>query len=292
MRVTQSEIYRNFLANLTTLNDNLYTLTRQASSGQKLNRLMDSPADSAERVSLKEQAMEIDQYRSNMDTASFFLNSAESALNEVHQLITSIYTLGAQAASESVSSNSRVAIAEEIRVLRDQILSLANTQVRGRYLFAGSNVLTQPFTLSGDEVSYNGNGAAPGIAVDDGVVVSGSVPGSTAFESVFSDITALLTAAGGDDLSSIKSALDQFSSALTDLGLARAQIGSHLSALEYVASNLNSKELSTEERRSKLEDADIAAVAVQLSQNQTALQAAISVGGSVMTKDNLFDFLG
>jgi flagellar hook-associated protein 3 FlgL len=292
MRVTQCETYRNVLSGIESLNETLSRINRQVSSGKKLGQLMDSPADSAEILSLNEQASEIDQYRSNMNTASFFLQSADSTLNEVNNLVTSIYTQGSQSASDLVNSDGRSTIADGIRKLRDQILALANTQVRGRYLFAGSNVSSTPFTISDDVVSYNGNDTVNGIAVDDGIEVSESVAGSKAFNSVFSAITTLLTAMDGNDVSNIRSALGQFSSALSDLGLARGQIGSNLSALETVTSNLSSKETSLTERKSKLEDTDMATAVVQLSQGQTAMQAAISSGGSILSQRNLFDILG
>jgi flagellar hook-associated protein 3 FlgL len=292
MRVTQCETYRNLLSGIENLNETLSQINRQVSSGKKLSRLMDSPADSAEIVSLNEHASEIDQYQSNLNTASFFLQSSESALNEVNNLVTSIYTQGSRATSNSVSPDGCAAIATEIRSLRDQILSLANTHARGRYLFAGSNVLSAPFAISGDVVSYNGNDAVNGITVDDGMEVSESVSGSTAFTSVFSAITTLLTAMDENDPSSVKTALDQFSSALSDLGLARSQIGTNLGALETVATNLNSKETNLTMRKSKLEDADMATAVIQLSQNQNALQAAISAGGSILSQHDLFDILG
>jgi flagellar hook-associated protein 3 FlgL len=292
MRVTQSEIYRTFLANLETLNGNLNSTSRQVSSGKKISCLMDSPADSAEIAAINERAAEVDVYRSNMNTASFFLQSADSPLSEVNNLVTSIYTEGSQSASDSVSADSRAAIAAEIRSLRDQIFSLANTQERGRYLFAGSNVLSVPFAISGDAVSYNGNDVVNGITVDNGVKVSESIAGSTAFNSVFSAINGLLTAMDGNDVSNITTALGQFSSALSDLGLAREQIGSNLSALTNVATNLTSEKTSLTARKSKLEDADMAAATVQLGQDQNVLQAALSVGRNILSQRDLFDILG
>lgn len=292
MRVTQCETYRNVLSGIENLNETLFQINRQISSGKKLNRLMDSPADSAEIVSLNEQASDVDQYQSNMSAVSFFLQSADSTLNDVNNLVNSIYTQGSQSASDLIDSESRSTMADGIRKLRDQILALANTQVRGRYLFAGSNVLSTPFDISGDVVSYQGNDAMNGIAVDDGIEVSESVSGSTAFNSVFSAITTLLTAMDENNVSNIRSALGQFSSALSDLGLARGRVGSNLNVLETVASNLNSKEMTLTVRKSKLEDTDMATAVVQLSQGQTAMQAAISSGGSILTQRNLFDILG
>jgi flagellar hook-associated protein 3 FlgL len=292
MRVTQSETYRNFLSDIGTLNESLNNASRQVSSGKKLNQLKDSPEGCAELVSLNTQASEIDQYQSNIDTGSYFLGVADSVLNEVNNLVTSIYTLGSQAASDLASPDTRATLATEIRSLRDQILSIANTCVRGRYIFAGSEVTTAPFVLQGDSVSYQGDSNVNSIAVDDGIAVQEGVSGSSTFNSIFASIDSLLTAMGGNDTSSIGTALGQFSSALSELGQARGQIGSNLSLLQNVKTNLDSKGTNLKGRQSAIEDADMAVAAVQLSQTQTALQTAISAGGIILQQRNLFDILG
>jgi flagellar hook-associated protein 3 FlgL len=292
MRITQCETYRNVISGIESLNETVSGLSRQISSGKKLTQLLDSPADSAEMISLSDQASEIDQYQSNVDTGAYFLQTADSALNEVNNLVVSIYSRGSQSASDSVNKDDRAALASDIRTLRDQILALANTQVRDRYIFAGSNISKAPFVKSGDIVDYKGDASVNSVAVDDGMEVAYGVPGSAAFNSVFSSISSLLTAMDANDIPNIKTALSQYSSALSELGQARTQIGSNLSALANVTSNLDTKETNLTQRRSKLEDADLAAAAVQLSQGQNALQAAIAVGGNVMSQRNLFDILG
>jgi flagellar hook-associated protein 3 FlgL len=292
MHVTQCDLYRNILSGVENLNETLSRVSQQISSGKKLSQLMDCPAASSEILALNEQSSEIDQYQSNIDTSTLFLQTGDSALNEVNNLVTSIYTRGSQAASDSVNDDSRAALASEIRTLRDQVLSLANMQVRGRYIFAGTSVLTAPFEKIGDSITYKGNGSVNSIAVDDGMETQDGVSGSAAFNPIFSAIGGMLTAMDGNDRQGIKDALSQFSSAQSDLGQARERIGSNLSALQTVASNLDTKATNLTQRRSKLEDTDLAAAVIQLSQGQSALQAAISAGGKILSQRNLFDILG
>jgi flagellar hook-associated protein 3 FlgL len=292
MRVTQSQINRNFLFDLENFNENLAKISRQVSSGKKLTQLVDSPKGSADLVSLTEMASKIDMYRSNLDAGSFFLATADSALNEVNNLVTSIYTKGSQAASETISQDARATMAMEVRSLRDQIFSLANSQARGRYIFGGSTVLSPPFVINGDTVVYQGDADVNGIPVNDGLEVAQGVAGSDAFNSVFSAINSLLTALDGNDIPGIAAALGQFSSVFSGLGQVRGQIGANLSLLQNVKMNLESRETSLVEQRSQVEDADMAKAVVQLNQTQTALQAAMSAGGAIISQRNLFDILG
>jgi flagellar hook-associated protein 3 FlgL len=292
MRVAQSESYRNFLANIEKLNDFLNTVNRQVSSGKKVNQLKDAPDASAQLVSLRDEAAEIDQYQSNIDTGSFFLGMADSILNEVNNLVTCIYAKGSQSASDTVSSDARAVLATEIRSFRDQILTLANSQVRGRYIFAGSQVSSVPFTIDEDAVQYQGDQDASRISVDDGLEVKQSIPGSAAFQSIFNTIESLLIRMDRNDLSGIQSALTQFASALSGLGQARGEIGANLNLLEKVKTHLQSEELSLNEQKSRIEDTNMAEAIVQLNQAKTALDTALTAGGSILQQSNLFDILG
>ena len=292
MRVTQFEIYRNFLGDLERLNSDFAAASRQISSGKKLTQMSDSPGGASDLISLTEQLAKMDLYRSNADTGLFFLGVAESALNEVNNLFTSIYTKGSQAASELVTDDARAMFAEEIRALRDQILSLANAKARNRFLFAGSLVTAAPFVKSGDSVTYQGDGDVSSVRISKGVEIELCVPGSAPFNAIFTRIESLLVAMDGNDLSGMRSELQQFSSALSDLGQVRGQIGSRLGLLDGIRAKLDSSETLLKKQKSSIEDTDLVAAAMQLNQTKTALDAAMTAGGSFLSQRNLFDILG
>jgi flagellar hook-associated protein 3 FlgL len=292
MRVTQTEIYRNLLSDIGTLNEDLGRFSRQVSSGKLLNQLKDSPSGSAQLVSLAKLDSDIDQYLFNADAGTLYLSAADSALNEVNNLATSIYSKGSQATSELISDDVRAALSSEIRSLRDQIVALANNEVRGRYIFAGSEVAAAPFLIEGDSITYQGDNTVNALSVDTGAEVQMNYSGSAVFNSTFAAIGSLLTAIDGNDAAGIQTALSQFSPALSDLSKVRAQVGSNMSSLQNVQSRLELRATSVSEQRSRIEDANMAQAAVQLKQTQTALDAAMSAAGSVLTQRNLFDILG
>jgi flagellar hook-associated protein 3 FlgL len=292
MRVTQNEIYRNFVSDIERFNENLYTISRQVSSGKKLTQLKDSPAGAAKLVSLTELKAEIDQYNFNTDAGTFSLQTADSALNEVNNLVTSIYAEGSRTASETVNQDARAATASVIRTLRDQILSLANTQVDGRYIFAGTRTDSAPYILNGDSVTYQGDNNVNTVTVDDGTEVNQYVQASGAFNSIFGVINSLLTGLTNNDAPGIRAALGQFSAALSALGQVRADVGANLSLLQRIKSDLDSRTTDLQKQQSQIQDADMAQAVVQLQQTQTALSAAVTAAGSVLPQRNLFDILG
>ncbi len=292
MRVTESIAYRNFLSDLSSLNENSNKALREISSGKRLSSIRDSPSGSAYLVSIRDLESKIDQYTSNAEDGAYFLRVADSALNEVHNLITSIYTRGSQAGTETISEEARAVLAEDVRSLRDQILSLANSQARSRYIFAGSLITDVPFTIMGDSVNYQGDDDVNRVAVDEGTDVLQGVSGSTAFGSVFETIEDLLIAMDGNNLGDIQDALGHFNAVLSGLGQVRAKIGTNIGLLEKIQSNLATSKISLKEQKSRIEDADIAASVVELNRIQTSLDAAISAGGALLGKRNLFDIIG
>jgi len=59
-----------------------------------------------------------------------------------------------------------------------------------------------------------------------------------------------------------------------------------------VQAQLQVESTSITTQQSNLQDADMAQATVQMSQAQTALEAAMAAGGSILQQKNLFDILG
>lgn len=292
MRITQQQLSQNFLTDIGKLGRDLAQFSSQISGGKRLNQLKDSPAGGAALVSLAGLEADTDQYLSNTNASNLYLSIADSALNEVHNLVTTVYTKGSQAASELMSKDARSAFATEIRSLRDQIVFLANSEVGGRYIFAGSKVETAPFVQEGDAVIYRGDDRVNFISIDAGIEVQMSFAGETVFGPLLSAIDDLLTALDGNDTSGIQTALGKIPSAMSDLSAIRAQLGSNLQTLQNSQTRLETRKTNIQAQKSRVEDANLSEAVVRLKQAQNALDAAMSAGGAVLTQRNLFDILG
>ncbi len=291
MRITQAIAYRNFLSSAGNLNEALETASRQVSSGKKLTRLQDSPSGSAELVLLKAQLADIDQYKTNIDSSTFFLNVADSALSSAYNLVTTIFTRGSAAASGTTDAAGRASLATEIGLLRDELLSLANTQTRGRWIFAGSDVKDAAFTMSNGALAYQGNADVNRIEIGESLEVNANIPGSAIFLPLFEKIDALLQAINSGNSSAIQGALSDMAPALAEITKARVQLGVDLRRLEDVTIDHETQQLNIETRRGNIEDADMAKAITELNQIQSALKASLTAQASVQ-QYNLFDFLG
>ena len=291
MRVADSTAYRSLLDNLNSLNLQLQKATQEVSTGRRLNRPQDSPSDSAEVLQLNTQAGQIDQYRTNADSAGYFLHMTETSLDSVYNLFTSVFTRGSEAGNNFKDAGVRETLATEIRALRDEILSLANTEARGRYLFSGSQVSSPAFELSGDTAAYLGDERVNTIQIADGLQVGQNIPGSAAFSAVFSDIEQLLGAIESGDSGAIETALDGFSGTFAELQKVRTRLGVDLGKLVDSEVSLQVRETDIATRKAHIQDADLAEAITRLNRTRTALEAALSAG-SLVGQRNLFDYLG
>jgi flagellar hook-associated protein 3 FlgL len=290
MRISDSVGYRNLLDNLDMLNARLEQSTEEVSSGQRLSHLHVAPADSAEMVQLNDQLAGLDQFKTNADSGGYFLHVSDSTLSTLYNLVTSVYTAGSEAANSFNDANTLSAIASQIQSQLDQVLSLANTQVEGRYIFAGSQTTSPAFTMAGGTATYQGDNVVNTIQISDGLQVEENIPGSAVFSPVFASVESLLAAIQSGDQSAIKSSLGQFSSTLATVNQVRARLGVNLGKLEDAQTAIQTEETNVKTRQSHIGDVDMAAAISQLSQTQTALQAA-QTAGALVKQHNLFDYL-
>jgi len=291
MPVPDSISYRTLLNNVTMLNQRLARASEQISSGKKVSHLHDAPADSAELLQLHGQLSDLDQYQANADTIGFFLQVSESTLSSVFDLATTAYARGSAAGSNFQDAAARAALAGDIRSLRDQVFSLANTRVRGRYLFSGSLVETAAFAMNGNAVTYQGNAEVNTIDIANNLQVRSNVTGSAAFTAVFAAMNDLLAAVEGGDQAGIKSALGQFTGAFAAINIVRSGLGGDLAKLQDSSTAREIQKVNIQTRQSVIGDADLAAAITDLNRTQTALQAALTAG-SLIGQRSLFDYLG
>ena len=134
----------------------LADVQEQISSGKKVNRPSDAPAQAAHLLSMRETTSRLEQYTQNASIAESQLSLEEGALAGATDALTRVRDLTLRASNDS-NFEFREESNAEIKLIRDELFSLANSQDSfGNYLFSGSNVQQQPFT-SGTPTSYSGS---------------------------------------------------------------------------------------------------------------------------------------
>jgi flagellin-like hook-associated protein FlgL len=154
-------------------------------------------------------------------------------------------------------------------------------------------VTTAAFTIAPntDTVTYQGDGEINQVKVGDNLEAQQNIPGDDVFKPIFDALESLLRAMDTGDTGAIGVSVKALTSTLTELNLARGQVGAELNKLQNADSQLSTDEINLHAQQSRIEDTNVAEAAVQLNQLQTALNGTLSAGQSILQQHNLFDFL-
>jgi len=135
----------------------LANVQEQISSGKKVNRPSDAPAESAHLITMRETINQLGQFTKNTAIAESKLSLEEAALSGTTSALNRVRELTLRASSDIVGSSFREEINSEVKLIRDELFTLANSQDSfGNFLFGGSNIQQRPFS-PGDPVEYAGS---------------------------------------------------------------------------------------------------------------------------------------
>ncbi len=120
--------------------------SQEVSSGLKVVNPGDSK-HSGTIAGMQETLIKIEEDELRVSNVMGFLNHQDSALTQVNEILTRAGEIAAQASNESNSENERFALAAEVWEIREHLVSLANSQYQGRYIFSGGTDDTPAYSI-------------------------------------------------------------------------------------------------------------------------------------------------
>jgi len=294
MRVSNQSTFDAIKYQLTHSAASLVKANALVSSGKKINKLSDDPIGMVQVLSLKESLSSMDQLGRNISTARNWLDSGETALGSVKTIIADMKTLCVQMANGTVGSSERSSAAVQVEGALEQVVSLANTQMNGQYIFAGTKTDAKPFDLSSDVVSYSGNDDPFSIKIGKDTSVQVGQSGKAVFGdgsgSIFQTLIDLKTHLENNDVTGIEQSMTDLDTDLNQVVSTVSDIGAKGVQLDTKDTILQDMKLSYQTRRSDLEDADILSAVADVQSKETAYQAALASSAKVMNI-SLLDYL-
>ncbi len=254
--------------NLTAMNSNrmlgltttsLAKSTEKLSSGYRVNRAADDAAGLAMSEKMRRQVRGLTQASSNAQDGISAVQTAEGALNEVHDMLQRMNELAIKAANATNTTEDKSYINSEVQALVSEISRVASTTT-----FNNQNLLDGSFTDKNLQV------------------------GAEANQTIRLSIVSM--SAGGIGLSGIKTdkvsaamdAIDKIKSAITSLNKQRSDLGAVQNRLEHTIANLDNVVENTTSAESQIRDTDMASEMVKFS-NQNILSQA---GQSMLAQAN------
>jgi flagellar hook-associated protein 3 len=134
-----------FLADLTATENRITQLNKQITSTVRVSQASDDPAAIASILATQSDIDRTTQTQTNLQQVSTVAASADGALASAAGLLDQLRSLAAQGANSSATSATRATLSEQVKAIEEQLVSIANTQVEGRYIFGGDDPNTQPY---------------------------------------------------------------------------------------------------------------------------------------------------
>lgn len=274
----------------------------QVTSGKRIVDVGDDPSGSALILNFQGSIGRNDTSLAQVDTASSFLQGAETAVSSAIDSLMRLQELGVTGLAATASG--RLANAQEVDSIRTNLLGLANTQEQGKYLFAGNKTGTQPFAYQAPPVvppivDYAGNGANITLNLTTSATVTTNLPGDALFygangkgsdTDLFQAVTDLSEALKNNDTPGIKLAQQHVDTVFASFNAARADLGGRQAGLDALKTGLTDFNTHLTDLQNTYQAVDYSAAAISLTTENTAQQATLAVMGKVNQR-SLFDYL-
>lgn len=294
--------------NINTRNLNMYQ--ERLSSGRRIHRPSDDPVGVINTLRYSSTIVEAEEYLNKINEAKNFLNTTDSALGNVTDIIHRANDLTIQGINGTNSEGSREAIAKEIRELADQIAVIANTIFGSKHIFAGTNVTESPMIKDGDTWQWQGNNEEMFLEIGAGVTIpinsvmgeyffnpdfdADTNPDNPGINQLLDDIANNLENTNDepqeDNIAKLQKNLSGLQSILDEFVAQRAVVGARVNRLELQENRLESTRIDYTELLSKNQDADMAEVIMDLKMQENVYRASLAAGARIIMP-SLVDFL-
>ncbi len=245
--------------------------SEKLSSGYKINRAADDAAGLAISEKMRRQVRGLTQASANAQDGISIVQTAEGALNEVHDMLQRMNELAVKAANDTLTTQDRSYIQQEITQLSDEITrTAASTEFNNQHLLDGT------FTNKNLQVGSETDGqnqinicikrlSATSIGV--GAILKESDTGRT------SDADQMDVMSH----SNAKAAIENIKQALISISKQRSDLGAIQNRLEHTIKNLDNVVENTQAAESQIRDTDMAEEMVRYSNNNILAQAGQSM---------------
>ena len=298
MRVTMNSLYDRINTDLSRLVENQAKTNAAISSGKIYRRPSDAPVNLTHALGYRSDLSDTKQFSRNIVFGQGWVQATETAMRQVQDRLTRAHELAIEGANDTLNATDRRAIADEVKVILEEVVSIANTSIGGRYILAGSRTKgyangETPFMLDRDgKVTYNGNEEDFSIDIGTGQTQKINLDGKTALvqSGAFEALDMLQDALNANSQHSIETAIGDLQISMNHVSQQTAKLGAMGNTLDKKEELSTSLSLTIEERLSDVEDTDIIRAISDLKTLDAGYQAALAAASKVM-KMSLADFV-
>lgn len=309
MRVSTQQSYVSMTQSFNDLSSDLSHVVTQMATGKSILLPSDDPIAATRITQLNRQQSALDQYQTNIDSASAGMSQQESILDGVNNDLLAIRDDLLEAANGTNTAESLSSLGQDIQSMTEAMVSALNYQDEdGHYVFGGT-VNDQPPIVSvdadGDGVTdsytYQGNDDHRQTTVSNGVEVDTNVAVSDFFGDsldVLNTLTSLskelqdpsVDPADPQVQSDIQNAIDTVDVASDALNASIATIGETQNTMSMLSSAQTDITTSNDQLISQLSDLDYGPASITFTGLEMAMEATLKTYSKV-SELNLFSVI-
>ncbi|MDR3560118.1 MAG: flagellar hook-associated protein FlgL [Negativicutes bacterium] len=305
MRVTTTMLTNNFLASFNKSQENLSNLQEQLSDGKIVHKPSDDPVRAFRSLTINDSLTMNVQYNQNASDGINWMSQSDTALQSLDGIMQKAKDIVTQAISPNPSV-AYSALSEQLDGLINEAVSLGNTQMGDKYIFAGQQdkVAGGPFartTINGqDVVVYKGDYNKVSMPIQPGAPNPNQDSVNVTGDQIFGPMTTVggqATAGIFTDLINIKKQLDAATpdlnylstTGMTDIDkdtdrilLADTQIGTRQASYQMAVNMMATQNTTITGNLTTNDDIDIAKTTIDFKSLQNVYQASLSVGAQIL----------
>ncbi|MFC5401752.1 flagellar hook-associated protein FlgL [Cohnella soli] len=305
-RVTQGTITSQLLRNINSNLKQSQSLQEKLSTGREINRPSDNPVGITYGLRYRSDLSVNERFQTNVDSASSYLDFNDTLMTQTNDILKRVKELAIQGSN---GTNPQVAldnVAGEIKQLRAQLVDVANSQFKGKYVFNGQFTDTIPYDPSVDPKTVLTDPGEIEYMISSGVKLSVNLNGNDVFgyppassgvtspkyedDNAFNVLDNIIANLGTGNIAGVSGQLGLLDSRMDKILTQQAEVGARTNRLELMQDRLKDLNLNLQTLQSKTEDADIEDLIIRSKVNESVYQASLSVGSKVI-QPTLVDFL-
>ncbi len=306
-RVTNSQMVNDLIR---TLNERMRTLSdlqNQLTTGKSVNYASDDPGAAGLILELRNHLRQNTQFQENVDSAIGWLTATESTLQQLNEILTQARADAVEGSNQATTPEGMMALADEVNSYLENILSLANADYSGKFLFGGTNTDEAAFNAMRDpatdwitSVTANPDGTSGAVTrqIDTYEQMQINIGGVDLFlpngtggaEDVFQVLINLRDALQTGDVDLVGATITQIDAVMGNASDFTSLAGSRVTRLTDMQLRLLTNETNLTGQLSNVEDADLVTLMTEMTLEQNAYQAALNVG-SMIIQPSLVNFM-
>jgi flagellar hook-associated protein 3 FlgL len=285
MQVSSRMLAENIKLNLMRQTKQILQTERRLVTGKKINKPSDDPAGMNRVLDYRKSINKIEQYDLNINEAKTRIEYSETIFESISDLIKEAKNIAANTSEDRGNT-----LADNVAIIREEILQHANSKLGDNYLFGGFQTATLPFQSDG---TYNGDTGEKSYLIADNIQVSLTADGSDIFQSaadIFTVLDDLETALLADDSVTIKAQVQPLADIESHLEEVRSENSAKFRRLDVTQNHWDSFKVSVQDMLRNTEEADVTAEALNMKVQQTSYEIALATSASII-QPNLMQFL-